>query len=255
MRCRACEALLFRKNVEKNLHVCPECDHHLRIGADERARQLCDPESFEPMWENLTPTDPLRFTDRKTYRERLRGYQQKTGHRDALLAGKGYIQGRGIVLACLDFQFSGGSMGSVVGEKIARSAEMAIDTDLPLIIVSASGGARMQEGSLAVMQMAKTSAAIARLDKAGGLYISVLSDPTTGGVTASFAMLGDVILAEPKAEIGFTGARVIANTIREKLPEGFQRSEHLLKKGFIDRVVHRRDLRSEISRIIDYTGK
>ena len=255
MRCPECEAMLYRKEVEANLHVCTACEYHFRIGADERAEQICDPGSFEPMWEDLAPRDPLKFVDVKPYRQRLTAEQRKTGHKDAVVCGKGYVHGRGIVLACMDNRFIMGSMGSVVGEKITRSAELAAETDLPLIIVSCAGGARMQEGILAVMQMAKTSAAIARLDDAGGLYISVLTDPTTGGVTASFAMLGDVILAEPKALIGFAGPRVIANTIREQLPEGFQRSEHLLAKGFVDRVVRRGDLRSEISRIIDYAGK
>ena len=174
---------------------------------------------------------------------------------DALVAGKGFIKGRGVILACMDNRFMMGSMGCVVGEKIARSIELAIEADRPLIVVSCSGGARMQESALSLMQMSKTSAALGKLDEAGGLFISILSDPTTGGVTASFAMLGDVILAEPGALIGFAGPRVIANTVRQDLPEGFQRSEHLLEKGFIDRVVRRHDLRSEISRIIDYAGK
>ena len=255
MRCPKCEAMVYRKNVEQNLHVCPECDHHFRIDAEERARQLSDPGSFEPMWQNITATDPLKFKDLKSYRDRLTADQKRTGQKDAIICGKAYIQGRGVILACMDNRFMMGSMGSVVGEKIARSVELATESDLPLIIVSSSGGARMQESSLSLMQMSKTAATLARFDDAGGLFISLLSDPTTGGVTASFAMLGDVIIAEPKALIGFAGPRVIANTVRQELPEGFQRSEHLLAKGFVDRVVHRRDLRSEISRIIDYAGK
>lgn len=255
MRCPVCEAMVYRKNVEQNLHVCPECDHHYRIGADERAQQLCDPGSFEPMWEDLTPIDPLKFVDLKPYKDRLKSENTKTGHQDALVCGKGFIKGRRVVIAAMDPRFMMGSMGSVVGEKITRTIELAVEIDSPLIIVSCSGGARMQESTLSLMQMAKTSAALARLEDAAGLYISVLADPTTGGVTASFAMLGDVILAEPKALIGFAGPRVIANTVRQELPEGFQRSEHLLQKGFLDRVVHRKDLRSEISRIIDYAGK
>ena len=255
MACPDCGAMLYRKNVEQNLHVCTECQSHFRVDADERALQMCDPGSFEPMWEDVAPRDALGFVDLKPYRERLVGEQAKSGHKDALVAGKGYIHGRGVILACMDSRFMMGSMGSVVGEKITRAIELAMETDLPLIIVSCSGGARMQESTLSLMQMAKTSAALARFDDAAGLFISVLSDPTTGGVTASFAMLGDVILAEPKALIGFAGPRVIANTVRQELPEGFQRSEHLLEKGFIDRVVHRRDLRSEIARIIDYAGK
>jgi len=255
MRCPECEAMLYRKNVEQNLHVCPECDHHFRIGADERAAQLCDPGSFEPLWEDLAPADALNFVDLKPYKERLTAEQRKTGHKDAALCGKGFIKGRGVVLACMDSRFMMGSMGSVVGEKITRTIELGIELNRPVIVVSCSGGARMQESALSLMQLAKTSAALARLDQAGGLYISVLTDPTTGGVTASFAMLGDIIIAEPKALIGFAGPRVIANTVRQELPEGFQRSEHLLEKGFVDRVVHRKDLRSEISRIIDYAGK
>jgi len=255
MRCPECEAMLFKKNVEQNLHVCPECDHHYRIGADDRARQLCDPDSFEPLWEDYTSPDPLGFKDLKVYEDRLIAEQRKTGHKDAVVCGRGFIKGRGVVLACMDNRFMMGSMGCVVGEKITMAIELATETDRPLIIVCCAGGARMQESALSLLQMAKTSAALARLDEAGGLFISVLTDPTTGGVTASFAMLGDVILAEPKALIGFAGPRVIANTVREELPPGFQRSEHLLKKGFVDRVVHRGQLRSEISRLIDYAGK
>ncbi len=255
MRCPECETMLYRKNVEQNLHVCPDCDYHYRIDADERARQLCDPGSFEPMWEDLRPKDPLNFVDVKPYKQRLVSEQAKSGHPDALLAGRGFVKGRGIVLGCMDNRFMMGSMGCVVGEMLTRAIELATELNQPLIVVSCSGGARMQESALSLMQMSKTSAALARLDDAGGLFISVLSDPTSGGVTASFAMLGDVILAEPKALICFAGPRVIANTVRQELPEGFQRSEHLLEKGFIDRIVHRRDLRSEISRIIDYAGK
>ncbi len=254
-RCPECKAMVYRKNVEQNLHVCPECDYHYRISADERTRQLCDEGSFEPMWEDLAPVDALNFTDLKAYKERLAAEQAKTGHHDALVCGKGFIKGRGIVLACMDNRFMMGSMGSVIGEQITRCIDLATELDHPLVIINCSGGARMQESTLSLMQMAKTASALATLDEAGGLFISVLTDPTTGGVTASFAMLGDVILAEPKALIGFAGPRVIANTVRQELPEGFQRSEHLMAKGFIDRVVHRRDLRSEISRLIDYAGK
>jgi acetyl-CoA carboxylase carboxyl transferase subunit beta len=255
MRCPSCEAMSYRKQVEQNRHVCPECDYHYRIGADERIEQLCDTASFEPMWEGLAPVDALEFTDRMPYHERLAREQSKTGHNDAIVAGQGFIKGRGVVLACLDFRFIMASMGCVVGEKVTRAAELALETDRPLVIVSAAGGARMQESALSLAQMAKTSAALARLDEAGGLFISVLTDPTTGGVTASFAMLGDLILAEPKALIGFAGPRVIANTVRQELPEGFQKAEFLQEKGFVDRVVHRHDMRSEISRVIDYAGK
>ena len=257
MRCPTCAVMLYRKVVESNehLHTCPECNHHFRIGADERVRQLCDEGSFEPMWEDLAPSDILGFADLKPYTERLASEQKKTGHLDAALCGKGFIKGRPTVLACLDYRFISGSMGRVVGEKVTRAIELATETSWPLVIVSCSGGARMQESSLSLMQMAKTSAALARHDAANGLFISILTDPTTGGVTASFAMLGDVILAEPKALVGFAGPRVIANTIRRELPEGFQCSEHLLSKGFIDRIVHRKNLRSEIARLIDYAGK
>ncbi len=224
MRCPECEAMSYRKQVEQNMHVCPDCDHHYRIGADERIAQLCDPGSFEPLWEELSPRNALGFVDRKRYKDRLLHEQSKTGHRDAVRCGKAFIKGRGVILTAMDNRFMMASMGSVVGEKIARAAELAVDLDRPLIIVSTSGGARMQESSLSLSQMAKVSAALARLDDAGGLFISVLTDPTTGGVTASFAMLGDVILAEPRAYIGFAGARVIANTVRQELPKGFQRA-------------------------------
>ena len=255
MRCPNCEVMCYRKQVEQNLHVCLDCDYHYRIGADARVLQMVDPGSFEPMWSQLSPVDALGFVDRKAYKDRLDEEQAKTGNRDAVLCGKAFIKGRGLVLAVLDNRFMMASMGSVVGEKLTRATELAVETDRPLVIVSTSGGARMQESSLSLAQMSKVSAALGRLDDAGGLFISVLTDPTYGGVTASFAMLGDLILAEPRAYIGFAGARVIANTVRQELPEGFQRSEHLLAKGFIDRVVHRRDLRSEIGRFIDYAGK
>jgi len=247
--------MIYRKQMEANLHVCPECNHHFRIGAAERVKQLTDPGSFQPMFTGLVPTDPLQFRDLKSYSERLLAEQVKTGQVDAVIAGQGFIKGRPAMLCCLDLTFMMGSMGSVVGETITRTIEHATEHDLPLVIVSCSGGARMQESGLSLMQMAKTSAALARFDDAGGLFISVLTDPTTGGVTASFAMLGDVILAEPKALIGFAGPRVIQQTIRQELPEGFQRSEFLLSAGLIDRVVKRQDLRSEIARIIDYAGK
>lgn len=255
LRCPGCGKMIYRKQMEANLHVCPECPHHFRINAAERVKQLTDPGSFEPMFTNLSPTDPMRFRDLKTYRERLLAEQIKSGTTDAALAGTGFIKGRAAVLCVLDLGFMMGSMGSVVGEVVTRSIELATERNLPMIIVSGSGGARMQESGLSLMQMAKSSAALARLDDAGGLFISVLTDPTTGGVTASFAMLGDVILAEPKALIGFAGPRVIQQTIRQELPEGFQRSEYLLKAGMVDRVVHRAELRSEIARVIDYAGK
>ena len=200
-------------------------------------------------------SDPLKFNDRKAYKDRLKSEQMKTGNKDAVLCGKGFIKGRPIMLAVMDPEFMMGSMGSVVGEKITRTIEAAADDGMPLLIVSCSGGARMQESTLSLMQMAKTSAALAKLDSAGGLFISLLADPTTGGVTASFAMLGDFIVAEPKALIGFAGPRTIWNTIKVELPEGFQRSEFLQEHGFIDFVVHRKDLRSEIARLVDFCGK
>ena len=255
MRCPSCETMLYRKVVEHNHHVCPDCDHHFRIDAEQRITQLVDPGSFEELWANLSPKDPLKFTDRISYKQRVKATQKKTGRKDALMSGRAFIKGRGVVLAVMDTRFMMASMGSVVGEKITRAIELATKEDKPVIIVSASGGARMQEAALSLAQMAKTSAALARHDDAGGLFLSVLTDPTTGGVTASFSMLGDLILAEPKALIGFAGPRVIANTVRQELPDGFQRSEFLQQKGFVDRVVHRKDLRNEIARLIDYAGK
>jgi acetyl-CoA carboxylase carboxyl transferase subunit beta len=255
LRCPGCGQMIYRKQMEANQHVCPECTHHFRIGAQERVRQLADPGSFEAMFAGLMPTDPLKFRDLKSYPDRLLAEQVKTGTVDAVVAGTAFIKGRAAMLCCLDLTFMMGSMGSVVGETITRAIETATERDLPLVIVSCSGGARMQESGLSLMQMAKTSGALARLADAGGVFISVLTDPTTGGVTASFAMLGDVILAEPKALIGFAGPRVIQQTIRQELPDGFQRSEYLLKSGMIDRVVSRHNLRSELARIIDYAGK
>lgn len=255
IRCDACSAILFRRSVENNLEVCPECQRHFRVPADQRITQLVDPETFEAFDENLSPQDPLEFIDLRSYKDRLVAAQKKTKKNDAIQTGYAFIKGRKVVLGVMDFAFLGGSMGSVVGEKIHRAIERAADQDLPLIIVAASGGARMMESGLSLMQMAKTSAALARFDDMGGLFISVLTDPTMGGVTASFAMLGDVILAEPKALIGFAGPRVIQQTIKQDLPDGFQRAEFLLECGFIDCVVPRSELRSEISSLIDYAGK
>ncbi len=255
LRCPSCEKMVYRRHLEANLHVCPECTYHHRISAGERVRQLADPDSFVEMFTGLAPTDPLQFRDLKAYKDRLLAEQIKTGQTDAVKAGRLFIKGREAMLCCLDLTFMMGSMGSVVGETITRTIEEATRTGLPLVIVSCSGGARMQESGLSLMQMAKTSAALARFDDKGGLFISVLTDPTTGGVTASFAMLGDVIIAEPEALIGFAGPRVIQQTIRQELPDGFQRSEFLLKSGLVDKVVSRQNLRTEIARIIDYTGK
>jgi acetyl-CoA carboxylase carboxyl transferase subunit beta len=257
IRCPQCTEALFKKAVEANLWVCPQpaCQHHFRISAEQRVAQLADPDSFEPMNAEMAPMDPLNFVDLQPYKERIAAAQKKTGQNDGVQTGTAFIKGRKVILACMDFTFLGGSMGSVIGEKITRAIEAAGENNLPLVIVSASGGARMMESGFSLMQMAKTCAALARFDEQGGLFISVLTDPTTGGVTASFAMLGDVILAEPKALIGFAGPRVIQQTIRQELPEGFQRAEFLLDCGFIDRVVPRGDLRSEIGSIIDYAGK
>lgn len=255
LRCPGCTKMIYRRNLEANLQVCPECQHHFRVGAAERVKQLADEGTFVERFAGLAPTDPLGFKDLKSYKDRLAAEQIKTGSLDAIKAGRCFVKGREVMLAVLDLSFMMGSMGSVVGEAVTRSIEEATRDDLPLIIVSGSGGARMQESGLSLMQMAKTSAALARYDDAGGLFISVLTDPTTGGVTASFAMLGDVIFAEPGALVGFAGPRVIQQTIRQELPEGFQRAEFLKKSGMVDRVVPRGQLRNEIARIIDYAGK
>jgi acetyl-CoA carboxylase carboxyl transferase subunit beta len=260
-RCSSCSKMVYRRHLEENLHVCPECGFHHRISAAQRMEQLADTGSFQPLFEGLAPADPLSFRDLKSYRDRLLAEQIKTGNLDAIKAGRMFIKGREAMVCCLDLTFMMGSMGSVVGEVITRAVEAATPNPargqpgLPLVIVSCSGGARMQESGLSLMQMAKTCGALARFDQAGGLFISVLTDPTTGGVTASFAMLGDVILAEPGALIGFAGPRVIRQTIRQELPEGFQRSEFLKKCGMVDRVVPRGQVRSEIARIIDYSGR
>ena len=253
MRCPQCKATLFRKEVEANRNVCPECQYHFYLPARDRIAQLLDADSFEEWFTDLRPCDPLEFKDRLPYAERLRAEQAKTGMLDAAVAGRGFIRGRPVVCAVTDFAFMAGSMGSVVGEKLARAAEEAARLMLPLIFVSGSGGgARMQEGILSLMQMAKVSAALARYDQAGGLYVSVLTNPTMGGVAASFALQGDLTLAEPGALIGFAGRRTIKNTVRLDLPEGFQTSEFNLQHGFVDRIVHRKDLRTEVARIIDY---
>ncbi len=255
VQCPACAESIFRRALEANLMVCPKCEHHHRISGRTRVEQLTDPNTFEAMNAHMAPMDPLGFTDTKAYSARIADAQRVTGENDGVQTGTAFIKGRRVVVAAMDFTFMAGSMGSVVGEKITAAIEHATDHDLPLIIVSCSGGARMQESGFSLMQMAKTSAALARCDRAGGLFISVLADPTTGGVTASFAMLGDVILAEPKALVGFAGPRVIKQTIRQDLPDGFQTAEFLLQAGFVDRIVPRSNLRSEIARLIDYAGK
>ena len=255
IKCPSCSEVLYRKTVEENLHTCPECQNHFRVNAHQRIAMLVDPGSFEEMDAALAPKDVLSFWDKKAYSQRLSDEQQKTGSPDGLRAGRAFIKGRPVVVAVMDFEFMAGSMGAVVGEKITRAVEVATKENLPFVLVSCSGGARMQESTISLMQMAKTSAALARFDEVGGLFISLLSDPTYGGVTASFAMLGDVIFAEPKAMVGFAGPRVIATTIRAELPEGFQTAEFLQSKGFVDRIVSRQDLRSDIARVIDYCGK
>jgi len=253
MRCPQCKSTIFRKDAESRFNVCPECQYHFYMPARERIKQLLDQDSFEEWYTDLRPRDPLEFKDRIRYAERLKAEQAKTGMPDAAVVGKGYIRGRPVVFGVTDFAFMAGSMGSVVGEKLTRAAEEATRLQLPLILVSGSGGgARMQEGILSLMQMGKISAALGRYDRAGGLYISILTNPTMGGVAASFAMQGDVAIAEPGALIGFAGKRTIWNTVRLELPEGFQTSEFLLRHGFIDRIVPRKDLRTEVARIIDY---
>lgn len=256
LACPGCKEMLFRKSMEENLHVCPECGYHFRINGPTRISQLADEGSFEELGADLASSDPLNFTwGDQDYKDRIQIDPDKPTAHEAMLAGKAFVRGRGVMLAVMNFGFLGGSMGMVVGEKFCRAVDRAIEENLPLVVVSCSGGARMHEGVVALQQMAKTSAALARYDQAGGLYISLLTDPTTGGVAASFSMLGDVIIAEPGALIGFTGPRVIQQTIKIELPEGFQRSEFLLEHGFIDMIVRRKDLRGEISRLIDYCGK
>jgi len=253
IRCPQCKATIFRKEAESRFNVCPECSYHFYLPARERIRQLLDEDSFEEWFTALRPLDPLEFRDRIPYAQRLEAEQAKTGMLDAAVVGKGFIRGRPVVFGVTDFAFMAGSMGSVVGEKLTRAIEAATELKLPLILVSGSGGgARMQEGILSLMQMGKVSFALGRYDKAGGLYISILTNPTMGGVAASFASQGDIILAEPGALIGFAGKRTIWNTVRLELPEGFQTSEFLLQHGFIDRIVPRKDLRTEVARIIDY---
>jgi acetyl-CoA carboxylase carboxyl transferase subunit beta len=255
IRCDGCSATVFRKQVVQGLGLCPECGHHFSVPATARIQQLLDSDSFEEWFAELSPCDPLGFADRKPYKERLAEEQAKTGLPDACLVGRGYMRGRPLVFCITDSAFIMGSMGSVVGEKLTRAVEQATRLRLPLVIVSGSGGgARMHEGIYSLMQMGKVSAALARFQEAGGLYLSVMTNPTMGGVAASFAFLGDVVIAEPKALIGFAGPRVV-ETIKQSLPEGFQRSEFLLEHGFIDRIVPRPELRGELSRIIDYCEK
>jgi len=245
--------MLYKSEVEKNLNVCPECDYHFRVSAEVRIQYLVDEGSFQEIRADMTSNDPLDFKFRgTTYKQRLAADQEKSGAKEAMRIGKAFIRGRAVMLGVMEPNFLMGSMGYVVGEKFALAAEKAIEERLPLVVVCCSGGARMHEGVVSLGQMAKTSAALAKLDSAGGLYIAVLTDPTTGGVTASFAMLGDCLIAEPKAMIGFAGRRTIAETIKVELPEDFQTAEFMLEHGFVDMIVHRKDLRTEIARIIDY---
>ncbi len=253
-KCPGCSSILYTKDLRRTFGVCPKCNYHFRLSADQRIPILTDRHSFVEMDAELRTSDPLNFKDSKRYKERLRRAEKKSSYSEAVVTGRARILDIPVMLGVFDFSFLGGSMGSVVGEKLTRMIEHGINERRPVIIVSASGGARMQEGIFSLMQMAKVSAALSRLGKAGLPYISVLTDPTTGGVAASFAMLGDVILAEPKALIGFAGPRVIEQTIRQKLPEGFQRAEFLLEHGMVDRIVSRGDLRDELAKILQNFG-
>lgn len=256
LRCDECGETVFRKEVEQLMSVCPVCGRHMYLSARDRVRFVLDDGTFEEWDADLLAVDPLKFTDKKPYAERVVGEQKRTGLKDAALTGAGMIRGRRVAFGVTDSAFIMGSMGSVVGERLTRLIEGATEHNLPLVIISASGGgARMHEGILSLMQMAKVSAALARYGEAGGLFISVLTNPTMGGVAASFASLGDLVFAEPKALIGFAGPRTIKATLRTELPEGFQTSEFLLEHGYIDRIVRRADLKSEIARSIDYCGK
>lgn len=251
VKCDNCKEIVYKKEVEKNLQICPKCNYHFRISAIERINFIADAGSFIEMDADLTTTDPLSFKDTILYKNRLEESKKKTGLNDSVIYGDALINQRPVVVAIMDFSFMGGSMGSVAGEKISRAAERALENKMPLIVVSSSGGARMQEGMFSLMQMAKVSAAISRLKESEILYITVLADPTFGGVTASFAMLGDIIIAEPKSLIGFAGPRVIEQTIKRQLPENFQRAEFLLEHGMIDIVVDRKELKNTIYKLID----
>jgi acetyl-CoA carboxylase carboxyl transferase subunit beta len=250
IKCPNCDAQLYRNELERNLQVCPKCNHHMRIGARQRLAFFLDPDSMNELSAGLEPQDPLRFRDSKRYRDRILQAQKSTGEKDALVSVTGTLIGRPVVSCAFEFRFMGGSMGSVVGERFARAARHSLEHKMPLISFSASGGARMQEALFSLLQMAKTSAALAQLGEARIPYISVLTDPTTGGVSASLAMLGDVNIAEPGALIGFAGPRVIEQTVGQKLPEGFQRSEFLLDHGALDMIVDRREMREQIAELL-----
>jgi acetyl-CoA carboxylase carboxyl transferase subunit beta len=254
VKCPGCSQIIYNKDLATNLNVCPKCAHHFRIGAAERLRMLFDDGAWVEFDKDLVSTDPLRFTDTKPYKTRLTTSIESTGLKDALIVGSGRIDGMNTIVAAMEYAFIGGSMGVVVGEKVTRAIERAIDLRQPIVIVCCSGGARMMEGALSLMQMAKICGALARLDRTRLPYIAVLTDPTTGGVTASFAMLGDLNIAEPKALIGFAGPRVIEQTIRQKLPEGFQRSEFLLEKGMLDLVVDRREMKATVAGALHFMG-
>jgi acetyl-CoA carboxylase carboxyl transferase subunit beta len=252
VKCENCRQIIWKKDLEENLNVCPKCEKHFRIDARTRLALLLDENQYETFDGNLSSTDPLKFVDLKAYSSRLRQAEHDTGLKDAVINARGKLLGRPVIASVMEYAFIGGSMGAVVGEMITRAVERAADSKTPLIIVSASGGARMMEGVISLMQLAKISAALARLDKVKVPYVSILTDPTTGGVTASFAMLGDLNIAEPGALIGFAGPRVIEQTIRQKLPAGFQRSEFLLEHGMLDAVVHRKEMKSYIARALDF---
>src|SRR5882757_3758761 len=252
VKCEGCRQIIWKKDLEENLNVCPKCDKHFRIDARTRLAQLLDDDKYEIFDSNLVSTDPLKFVDLKAYSSRLKQAKKDTGLKDAIINARGRLNGRAVIISAMEYSFIGGSMGAVVGEAITRAIEKATESQTPIIIISASGGARMMEGAVSLMQLAKISAALARLDTARVPYISVLTDPTTGGTTASFAMLGDLNVAEPGALIGFAGPRVIEQTIRQKLPQGFQRSEFLLEHGMLDAVVHRKNMKAYIARALDF---
>ncbi|MCS6297935.1 MAG: acetyl-CoA carboxylase carboxyltransferase subunit beta [Nitrospira sp.] len=252
LKCNHCREIVYRKEVDRNNKVCPKCDYHFPISVIERINLLVDLGTFKEWDPELEPQDPLQFQDTRSYKDRIKAQQEKTGRKDAMVIGQGVINGRKVALCVFDFGFMGGSMGSVVGEKICRAVDRALESRMPLILVTASGGARMQEGILSLMQMAKTSAAVAKLGEAKLPFISILADPTFGGVTASIAMLGDVIIAEPKALIGFAGPRVIEQTIKQQLPDQFQRAEFLLDHGMIDMIVERKQLKEAVSTLVGH---
>ena len=251
-KCSSCRAIIWKKDLEANWEVCPKCEHHFRMGARRRLELLLDGEEWNELDSELASSDPLQFSDTKPYAQRLKTAQHKLGMKDAIITAEGHLNGRPVICCSMEFGFIGGSMGAVVGEKVTRAIERSVAQNQPLIIVSCSGGARMMEGTVSLLQLAKVGAALARQDEAKVPYISVLTDPTTGGVTASYAMLGDLNIAEPGALIGFAGPRVIEQTIRQKLPEGFQTAEFLLEHGFLDAVVSRKDLKSYISLALDF---